>query len=139
MPVFLHCTRIHARTVTGRMDYFGPVVNASARISDAGHGGQIVVSDEVLEVIHKEKTENKSKAFGEMDPEVTTPSPLPPGRGAGENGCVCECCWGGQRRERPRHLLYSPHFTYFTHTSLANAPLHLSRCSFRSGTRGCTG
>ncbi|NUQ34704.1 MAG: cyclase, partial [Planctomycetaceae bacterium] len=35
-------------TATGRMDYLGPMVNRSARVSSAGHGGQILLSERAL-------------------------------------------------------------------------------------------
>jgi len=37
--------------ITGRMDYFGPCVNLSARVSDSAHGGQVVCSREVADRI----------------------------------------------------------------------------------------
>ena len=34
--------------ITTRMDYFGPMVNRSARVEGATHGGQIIVSQSVV-------------------------------------------------------------------------------------------
>ena len=39
--------------VTGRMDYFGPVVNRAARIEGKAQGGQIVISGETKKAIDK--------------------------------------------------------------------------------------
>ena len=36
---------------TGRMDYFGPVVNKAARVSGCGHGGETVVSRGVIDLL----------------------------------------------------------------------------------------
>lgn len=35
-------------------DYFGPVVNACARVEDAGHGGQVLITDAVRVVIDRD-------------------------------------------------------------------------------------
>ena len=37
--------------VTGRMDYFGPMVNRSARVEGTAHGGQIVISGDVYQQV----------------------------------------------------------------------------------------
>jgi len=40
---------------TGRMDYFGPMVNRAARICSAAQGGQIFISSEVIREVTKRK------------------------------------------------------------------------------------
>lgn len=50
--------------VTKRMDYFGPMVNRSARVEGVAHGGQIVLSSDVWEEV-----KDKTREFD--DPEVT--------------------------------------------------------------------
>lgn len=49
----------------GRMDYFGPMVNRSARISAAGHGGQILISNAIREAAHEELEAALVKDLGE--------------------------------------------------------------------------
>lgn len=45
----IHVGSVESRPnpLTGRMDYFGPTVNRAARIADAAHGGQVLVTEEV--------------------------------------------------------------------------------------------
>lgn len=47
----IHVGEPEVRADGDRVDYFGPMVNRSARISQAGHGGQILVSGEVWDAI----------------------------------------------------------------------------------------
>ncbi len=55
----LHCGKPECRPhpTTGAMDYFGPMVNRSARISSAGHGGQILASSDVVEHVRTHLSE----------------------------------------------------------------------------------
>ena len=43
--------------VTGRMDYFGPMVNRSARVEGVAHGGQILISGDVWNMIQDDLDE----------------------------------------------------------------------------------
>ncbi len=61
---------------TNRMDYFGRPVNTAARISDAGHGGQIVCSKEVYDEIQKEiQREKNAPSESSSTPETVAASP----------------------------------------------------------------
>ncbi|KAI5474923.1 adenylate cyclase [Pseudohyphozyma bogoriensis] len=48
-----------ADPITRRMDYFGPMVNRSARISAVAEGGQISCSQDVVDIIHEVVMERK--------------------------------------------------------------------------------
>merc|ERR1712137_486607 len=50
--------------VTGRMDYFGPMVNRSARVEGTAHGGQIVISGDCYTQIQDAL---ESDEFGEVE------------------------------------------------------------------------
>lgn len=51
MGVHVGGTEARANPLTGRMDYFGPTVNRTARLAGAAHGGQILVTEEVAEEV----------------------------------------------------------------------------------------
>ena len=75
---------------TKRMDYYGKVVNLAARVSDAGHGGQIVCTKEVCQIVQEEVQREKERAEQEWveereeedeedsDEEDIIPSPTDP-------------------------------------------------------------
>ena len=44
-------TEARPNPLTGRMDYFGPTVNRTARLAAAAHGGQVLLTAEVAEEI----------------------------------------------------------------------------------------
>lgn len=44
-------TEARANPLTGRMDYFGPTVNRTARLAGAAHGGQVLLTAEIAEEV----------------------------------------------------------------------------------------
>jgi len=57
--------------VTKRMDYYGPVVNMSARVSDTAHGGQIVCTQAIVDAL---EVERKQAGL----PRASEPCPVTP-------------------------------------------------------------
>ncbi len=51
--------------ITGRMDYFGGMINRAARISGIAFGGQILASSKVWEAVKKEVHNVEVIPFGE--------------------------------------------------------------------------
>ena len=65
-----------ADPVTGRMDYFGPMVNRAARIGNAGHGGQIVFSQAVVEGIDEQEQGLRTPLGSHQLKGLRNPEPL---------------------------------------------------------------
>jgi len=66
----IHAGPANARRnpVTGRMDYFGPTVNRAARVSDSAHGGQIVCTQEVMDLLLADVESSDSRFHGANRP-----------------------------------------------------------------------
>jgi predicted ATPase/class 3 adenylate cyclase len=54
MGIHTGLPQLQVNPLSGRMDYFGPMVNRAARISSAAHGGQVVLSQSSLEPLGTE-------------------------------------------------------------------------------------
>ena len=50
---------------TGRTDYFGPMVNRAARVSNAGHGGQVLVSESTWRLVEDRLSDAAVTDLGE--------------------------------------------------------------------------
>ena len=62
---------------TGRMDYFGPVVNRAARVAGAAHGGQVLLSDAVRAALGGEFPGARLRPLGTFHLKgLTSPEPL---------------------------------------------------------------
>ncbi|MBI3893590.1 MAG: tetratricopeptide repeat protein [Candidatus Wallbacteria bacterium] len=80
---------------TGRMDYFGPMVNRAARVSAAAHGGQVIASDSVRAALAADLAGARVRPLGsynlkglsvpetlhEILPEALGERTFPPARG----------------------------------------------------------
>merc|ERR1711988_1896472 len=50
---------------TGRWDYYGPCVNKSARVAHAANGGQVLITNDILNAIKKETADRNDFVEGE--------------------------------------------------------------------------
>ncbi len=60
----VHVGEPEARADGDRVDYFGPMVNRAARIAQAGHGGQILVSRELWDEVKQDVESVVSRPLG---------------------------------------------------------------------------
>ncbi|RXW19790.1 hypothetical protein EST38_g6078 [Candolleomyces aberdarensis] len=57
--------------ITQRMDYFGSMVNRSARVNSAASGGQIMITADILREINAKVTETESESeYSKFQPQV---------------------------------------------------------------------
>ena len=65
---------------TGRMDYLGPVTNRAARIAQAGHGGQVLLSEAVWREVRRQTPRLNDPAVKELGEfrlrDIDTPEKL---------------------------------------------------------------